>query len=140
MELQKKMEQAQDLFNLLADILSDTHVLVESCNQDASAYLVPLGTEDQITYYSKPKNSYRISDHWNWYSNTRKCHDVSYIQCYSEDIPFPRKRERPGKASLPRNGIQVAYFGDDGKYHCIFGDKYDRKTNAWTWVGLNPVA
>lgn len=131
----EKMELCIAYFERLAEELKDTHVVVGSCNKDASAYLVPKGTEDQISYYGKPEDSYRISDHWNWFSNVKKCKDEHYVQCLNTDIPWTRLREEPGMATKPRYGIQVAYYGKDRKYHGIFGDLFNRKTKTWAWKG-----
>ncbi len=143
MKMERNIEERKgkciNYFNNLAESLKKTHVVVNSCNNDMSAYLVPIGTEDQITYSSKPKNSYRISDHWNWYSNVNKCPNESYIQCYNVDLPFARPRLAPGKASKPRFAISVAYFGNDGKYHHVYGEKFNRKTKEWTWEEINDV-
>ena len=71
------------------------YTVVGSCNKDSSLYLVPNGTEDEITYYSKPAKSFRISDHWNWYANTKKCDNERYIQCLCVDLPYAKRREAP---------------------------------------------
>ena len=92
-------------FEDLCRRLEDTHVLVGSCNQDETLYLVPKGTEDQITYNSKPANSYRYSDHWNWYANVKKCKNPNYIQCLNIDLPWAKKRLSEGKASKPIWGV-----------------------------------
>ena len=110
------------------------YTVVGSSNNDSSLYLVPTGTEDEITYYGKPANSFRISDHWNWYANTKKCDNERYIQCLCVDLPYAKKREAPGKASKPIYACTVSMIGHDGKYHQIFGEKFDRKTKTWKWV------
>ena len=124
-------------FEQLAEILKDTHVVVKSCNGDMSSYLVPIGTETQISYYGKPGNSYRVSDHWNWFSNTEKCRRPGYVQCFCADMPFARRRTAKNKASKPRYAFAVAYFGDDNKYHHVFGEKFDFQTHSWEWVENN---
>lgn len=135
MDRNEKYEKCKDYFDRLANKLSETHIVVGSCNQDKSAYLVPKGTEAEITYHSKPINSYRISDHWNWKTNVRKNPDDKYIQCYTQDMPWTKKREAPGKASKPIWGIAVCYFDEmDHMYHVIYGEKFDRKTRTWSWV------
>ncbi len=127
-----------NFYNELSEKLSETHQIVGSCNQDISSYLIPNGTDGDISYYGKPSDSFRISDHWNWYSSLKKCKDKNCIQCYSEDVPSPRQRLAEGKASKPRFAIQVAYYDKDNKYHHVFGDKYDRKTKSWSFV-INDV-
>lgn len=134
MNFKKKKELCVGYFNSLCKELEDTHVLVGSCNNDSSMYLVPKGTEDQITYASKPADSYRFSDHWNWYANTKKCPDEKYVQCLNVDLPRAKPRSEEGKASKPVFGICVAYFDTDSKYHHVYGEKFDRKTKQWCFV------
>ena len=127
-------EQCEEYFNLLADQLKDTHEVVASCNYDDSKYLVPKGTANQITYSSKPVNSYRLSDHWNWKANLKKNPDENYIQCYSRDMPWCKQRlGYQGHASRPIRAYMVARFDKDNKYHHVFGEKFNRKTKEWTW-------
>ena len=129
----EKIEACTEFYNKLCDALSDTHENVASCNKDISAYLIPVGTMPYLSYRSKPPKSFRISDHWNWYANLNKCDDEHYVQCYSVDAPRPKQRVEPGKPSKPIYAIQICYFGDDSRYHGIFGEKYDRKKKVWTW-------
>lgn len=129
----QKLEACKVFFEKLAEALSDEYEMLGSCNHDSSVYLIPIGTEDQVTYYGKPKKSFRISDHWNWYANLNKCDKENYIQCLSLDMPWTRNRPLPWKASKPIFGIQVALIGSDGKYHHVFGEKFDRKTKKWSW-------
>ena len=128
---EKKKELCQKYFDNLCNELKDTHALVRSCNGDFSAYLVPKGTEDQISYSSKPVGSYRISDHWNWFANIKKCHDERYIQCFNADMPRVKPRLGDGKPSKPVFGVCVAYFGADQKYHHVYGEIFDHKTKHW---------
>lgn len=110
------------------------YVEVKSCNKDISMYLVPDAKSiKQITYASKPEFSYRFSDHWNWYANTKENSDESYIQCYSSDLLEPFDRMADGKASNPIFAISIGFF-EDGEYHVIFGDKYDFDARKWVWV------
>ena len=133
-EYNQKMEACIQFFEELAKLLQADYEAVASCNKDASRYLVPKGTSGQISYYGKPDRSFRISDHWNWYSNTQKCRDEKYIQCESVDMPRARIREKEGMASKSRFGIQVCLLGTDGRYHHVFGDKFDRKRHTWNWI------
>ncbi len=137
--MSEKLEKCKEFFNSLAMLLYDTYDVMGSCNVDQTSYLVPSGTQGQVTYSSKPARSFRISDHWNWYANIKKCANERYIQCWSVDVPYPRRREEPGKASEPRRAIQVAMIGPDGKYHCVYGEFFDRKTKTWGWLEANPV-
>lgn len=130
----EKVSACQKFFDELAFMLEKTHTKIPSCNKDISAYLVPSGTEEQVSYYGKPMNSFRISDHWNWYSSLKKCNKPHYIQCYSVDAPRPVRRVDIAKASEPRFAIQVSYFGDDSKYHCIYGERFNQKTKQWEWI------
>lgn len=133
-----KREKCNEFFDKLAKLLGSSHEVVGSCNVDFSRYLVPIGTADQVTYYGKPEKSFRVSDHWNWFSNIKKCSDPTYVQCRSLDIPWVRKRETPGMATKPRFGIQVCIQLDDGCYHHVYGEKFDRKTKTWSWVESTP--
>lgn len=133
MDKKIKIEKCVEFYNELSKRLTSTHEVVGSCNQDISSYLIPIGSIDELTYERKPQNSFRFSDHWNWYSNVNKCPDEHYIQCYSPDIPYARPRLSPGKASKPRFGISIAYF-DGCRYRVIFGEKFDRKTKTWYFV------
>lgn len=128
----EKFDKCTNFFNELARALSDKYEVVGSCNNDASAYLIPNGTEKQITYYGKPDLSFRISDHWNWYANVRKCKNRKYVQCYSLDLPRPKRRLAKDKASKPISASQVAIIGPDGNYHHIYGEKWNGV--EWTWV------
>lgn len=131
----EKIIKCANFIESLACLLGPKYVLVPSCNQDISRYLIPAGSESELSYYGKPDKSFRFSDHWNWYSSTYKCTDETMVQCKSLDIPWARKREEPGKATKPRYGLQVCvYSAADGCYHHIYGDKFDRKTKTWTWV------
>ena len=97
-------------------------------------YLFPNGTRDDISYYGKPDKSLRFSYHWNWYTNLDKCSDPTYIQCNSVDMPVARDRNEVYESSKPRYGYQVAFYGPDKKYHCIYGEKFDRRTREWVWI------
>jgi len=131
-------DKCVEYFDELCRYLSERYEVVGSCNQDISRYLVPRGTVSEITYHSKPVYSFRISDHWNWYANVNKCKNEHYIQCYSVDLPWAKKRPETGKASKPVRGFQVAYFGEDNKYHAVFGEYFNRKTNRWYWMVSSP--
>ena len=134
-----KMDLCKNFFEHLAEILREDYEMLGSCNNDSSVYLVPKGTEEQVTYYGKPRKSFRFSDHWNWYSSLKKCDKEHYIQCLSMDMPRAKERPVPWKASKPIFGIQVCMIGEDGKYHHVFGEKYDRKTKKWSWVENDPL-
>lgn len=129
----KNFKKCRTFFDEVAEILSEKYEIVGSCNKDLSAYLVPSGTADEITYHSKPQNSFRVSDHWNWYSNIKKCRDENYVQCQSVDLPDARARLEEGKASFPIKAPQVCLMFPDGKYHCVYGLVFDKKNNEWRW-------
>lgn len=133
MTFSEKKALCIDYFNNLYEKLCLTHELVISCNDDISMYLVPKGTKNQITYSSKPVDSYRVSDHWNWFANLKKCPYEKYVQCFNVDLPKAKPRTEEGKASKPVYGIQVAYFGKDQKYHHVFGEKFDRTNGKWVF-------
>ena len=138
------LEKCEVFFNKLVDLLSDDYVLVGSCNQDNSAYLVPKGTEEEISWYGKPEWSFRISEHWNWYANLKKCEDETFVQCESLQLPRARFRRKEGYASIPIYASQVCVYYN-GKYHCIYGryrDHYNKKRNGtnWPWMENDPEA
>ena len=139
MTKEEKMRKCNEFFNQLVKILEDRYESMGSCNVDSSRYLVPLGTSSEVTYYGKPNKSFRVSDHWNWYANTNKCSNSNYVQCRSLDMPWARKRIEIGKATKPRFGAQVAMILDDGYYHAVYGERFDRKTKSWTWIESNPI-
>lgn len=134
-----KIFACEIFFEDLARILKDTYEVIKSCNQDLSQYLIPNGTISDLSYYSKPERSFRISDHWNWYSNLRKCSDQHYIQCLSVDMPRADKRSEYGKATKPKYGIQVCILGGDGKYHAVYGEVYNCTTKRWDWLETDPA-
>lgn len=136
---QWKMMKCEEFFAVLSELLNETYEVVSSCNADISKYLIPIGTVSELTYYSKPKNSVRISDHWNWFANLNKCDIPWYVQCYCADIPWPNGRLDVGKASKPRYGMQVSVFGGDGKYHAVYGEVFNRKTKKWEWLETDPA-
>lgn len=129
-----KMYLCTEFFNKLTDALKDSYEIVASCNKDITKYLIPKGTISDLSYISKPDASFRFSDHWNWYSNLEKCPKESYIQCLCSDLPRAKNRVAPGKASKPIYAISVCFIGKDGKYHHVFGEKFNRKTKEWSWV------
>ena len=134
MTTEEKKNYCKKFFEELAEKLSETHVVVRSCNNDESAYLVPKGTEDQISYYGKPENSFRISDHWNWYSNIKKNENVDYIQCYNADLGVKAKRRNgPGLASNPFWAWCVCVF-KNGKYHTMVGEYYNKYNDEQVFV------
>jgi len=142
MTKKEKLSKCNEYFKELSEKISETYSVVESCNKseyDITAYLVPNGTENEITYHSKPAFSFRISDHWNWYSNLKKNPNPHYIQCYSVDLPRAKKREDPTKASVPIQAAQVGYFDKDNKYHAVFGEIFDRTTKTWSWLFADPA-
>ena len=137
MTRKEKYLKCKDFFDGLSMILYNDYEILSSCNQDLSAYLCPIGTCGEVSYYGKPENSFRISDHWNWYSNTKKCENYNYIQCYSRQLPYAKKRIGKGKASDAIKATSVGIF-QNGIYHVIYGETYDRKTRKWSWIESNP--
>lgn len=137
-KLAKKEKQDRDktacfeFFTKLAEMLPD-YKIVEGCTKGVSTYLVPSGTEDQITWYGKPVGSFRVSHIWNWYANPANCDAMDVVQCESVDMPEVRDRTGEDRGSVPWKGYQVAYYGKDGVYHHVFGVRYDRKLKRWFW-------
>ena len=136
-----KLDLCNKFIEKLAGLLGDKYEMVASCNKDASRYLVPVGTRDQITWYGKPANSFRVSDHWSWFTNTKNCSIRNYIQCYSRDMPVPKPRPHndPDGATKAVRGTAVAVQATDGTYRCVYGDKYDRVRHRWSWVESDPL-
>lgn len=133
MTKEERKESCEKYFSFLCNKLKDTHVLVASCNKDASRYLVPKGTEDRISWYGKPRDSYRISDHWNWKTNLKNCSNEHYVQCFNKDIWIVNQRIEAGKASKAVNTWCVAYYDDDDAYHTVHGSCYHGRKEGWTW-------
>lgn len=102
----------KEKFLELARKLSKTHELVGSCNADKTLYLIPKGTSSELSYSSKPKNSYRYSDHWSWYANVKKCSNMNYIQCYLAGYE-PSNRKTEFGASEPKS-IEAIGYTEDG--------------------------
>ena len=139
MTYEEKMNACKNFINAVDYYLED-YEMMASCNHDASQYLIPKGTEHLVTYYGKPDASLRFSDHWNWFASSKRCSSESYVQCRSLDMPWVRKREKPGESTKPRFGIQVSrYDASDDCYHHVFGDKFDRHTRTWTWIDADPM-
>jgi len=134
MTVEEKRESCENYWKQLCEKLKETHVEMASCNKDVSRYLVPKGTEDQVTYYGKPRDSYRISDHWNWKTSIKKCSDPHYVQCYNKSIRMMHRRKAPELASKGVVAWCVAYYGEDDAYHTVHGAEYlgNHKRN-WSW-------
>lgn len=137
METLEKIILCNKFFSALEDLLRGTYETIGSSNMDMSRYLVPTGTSDQITYYSKPDKSFRISDHWSWYSNLKKCSNPKYIQCLNADLPWVKPRI-DDKATKPIKAYQVALIGPDGKYHAVYGEVYKKNKHKWEWIEADP--
>lgn len=99
-----------------------------------SRCLVPEGTADQVTYHSKPAYSFRIAEEWSWYANTKRCSDPDYIQCESVFALQPRPRKGEGLPSVPIHAVQVCMARPDGRYYCVCGEVYDKRTRTWSWI------
>lgn len=138
MNKERKVSMCEEFYSKLCDLLKESHVNLGSCNKDISRYLVPIGTEDKVTYYGKPEKSFRISDHWSWYANVNKCINEKYIQCLNVDLPWAKPRVAEGKPSAPINAVQVAVVASDGKYHAVFGEVFDRETRTWDFITPDP--
>lgn len=134
-------EKCRKFFDDISVILKRNYIVVGSCNQDLSAYLVPVGTENQISYYGKPDRSFRVSDHWNWYSSMKRCAKEDEVQCWSMDVQDPKQRdpEHLEKATKPRKVAQVAFYSDyDRKYHAIYGNVWNPKKQVYEWIENDP--
>jgi hypothetical protein len=137
----EEFQRCKSFFDELAFHLKRNYISVHSCNKDNSYYLVEIGTENQISYYGKPDKSFRVSDHWNWYSSVKRCTKLDEVQCWSIDIesPIARNFDGPNKSTRPRKICQVAYYTkEDGKYHVIYGNMWNPKTRRYKWIEADP--
>jgi hypothetical protein len=137
MTIKEKNENCVAFFDALCDMLADSYERYASCNQDISAYLCPIGTTDEVTYYGKPEGSFRVSNHWNWYANTNKCSNPKQIQCYCTGLPWAHRRAAPDKAGKPIMASCVCIYRF-GRYHVVYGEYFDRKTKTWKWIDRTP--
>ena len=137
MTINEKNDKCKVFFDALVNMLGDRYERISSCNQDASEYLCPVGTSEEISYYGKPEESFRISNHWNWYANTNKCSDPRRIQCFCVDLPWAHHRMKAGKAGKPIMANCVCVYRN-GKYHVIYGECFDKKTKTWSWIDNSP--
>lgn len=131
------MEKCMSFMDKLKELLKDYYEFYYSPFAKQSCHLVPNGTAEENTYYSKPLYSFRCSDHWNWYANTKKCNVYWYVQCFNPDVFWPEKRKNSG-ATKPRYCTNVSFFGYDQKFHCVYGEKFDRKTKTYIWIESDP--
>ena len=138
MNRDEKQAKCVAFYEALTNELKDTYEVIPSCNNDISSYLCPNGTTGEISYSGKPEMSFRISDHWNWYSNVRKCRDESYVQCFCPDLPHARDRIAPGKASTPIRAVCVCLFRN-GEYHVVYGETFNPEDHSWGWVESDPA-
>jgi len=129
----EKINACIQFFEDLSNRLQNKYSVMGSCNNDISSYLCPIGTEWEVSYNGKPEMSFRVSDHWNWFANVKRCSRVGYVQCYSPDLPFAKKRMEKGKASTPIYAISVMIFINN-KYVPVYGETFDRNNRAWSWV------
>ena len=134
MTIKEKENKCKAMFHDLREYLGDDYERTVSGTINRDYYLYPAGTRSDISYHGKPSKSFRLSFHWNWLTDLNKCNDPNYIQCESVDMPRCRKRSEDGKPTKPMYGYQIAFYGNDNKYHCVYGDKYNRKSAKWEWV------
>lgn len=143
--LSEKLEKCKVFMNELFDELNqsfkDYHPIMETspfCPN--SGYICREEEKNMNSWNSKPKDSFRCSDHWNWYANLNKCEDEHYIQCYTKDAIWTRPRYEKCKehGTKPRMSAMVGYFGSDNMFHCIYGEKFNRNTKTWTWCESDP--
>lgn len=128
------MKECNEYFYKLAERLNASHRVVTGKSGDISKYLVVTGTENQLTYYGKPFLSFRLSNHWNWKANLRKCVDPNHVQCYTKDLHHPFRRPDSVHASKPVYACCVGYYGPDRLYHIICGEVFDPSTKATRFI------
>lgn len=125
-----------EFFNKVAELVGDIYEVVPGKSTRWRTFcLTPKGTAEQISYYGKPVNSLRVAPVWNWRASMKKCSVRRHIQCVTQDLPYvkPRPKDNPDGASSPVYGNMVAIFDTDRKYHCLYGERYDRKAREWIW-------
>lgn len=140
-ERRSQLRKCNAFFLKVADLLKDTHTVMGSASGVwKSACLVPKGTENQVTYYGKPVNSLRVACNWNWRASLKHCSIPDSIQCLTRDLPWAKHRpeNNPELASPPIWGNMVGLYGKDQRYHCVYGEKFDRRTKTWEWVEGDP--
>lgn len=141
MTIKEKIKACDNFTKALTNELGDDYDLIAAFNKQkpgSDKYLAPKGTEDQITYYEKPANSFRCSTHWNWRESLEKCNKENYIQCLNNDLPFAKTRKEDGGPSEYIKAEQVAVIGEDGKYYAVFGEVFNRKKREWKWLEADP--
>lgn len=130
----EKKAACQKFFNELVERMGDAYEIAPILGHDESRYLVPKGRSFLVSYYGKPRKSFRLGHKWNFYAPIAKCDMENYIQCLCPDMPKARKRNFPGSRSEARWAWAVAVVGEDNKYHVIYGEVYDRARNKWNWI------
>ena len=107
-----------------------------------SRYLIPFGSDYQISRFSLPVFSFRMSDHWNWKPNENKYSESEIentaVQRYCIDMPPARLRKNSDRATKPQFGVLIAIYDSKGIYRCVYGDKYYSETHSWGWLDSNP--
>ncbi len=119
-----------DFWEKLSNYLREKGYL-ETKSKAKSRYLVPSGTENEITWMGKPEFSFRYSNHWNFYTDLKNNPNPNAIQCLNPDIAPAYSRKSPEKGSRPVKGIAVAFYFN-GHYRTICGQKYDLITDTWS--------
>lgn len=135
---QNRMDACNEYFNELAKLLEQSHMVMLSSNKDQSRYLIPNGTDNEVTYYGKPFHSFRVSNHWNWKANIRKCVDPRHVQCFTKDLHYPFHRPKSGMASKPVLACCVCYYGLDKLYHVVCGEVYDHVNRSTHFIRRDP--
>ena len=130
----EKRMACQKFFEELTEKMGDAYEVAPVLGNDESRYLVPKGRSFLVSYYGKPRHSFRLGHKWNFFAPISKCEQENYIQCLCPDMPKARKRNFPGSRSEARYAWAVAALGSDNKYHVIYGEVYNRITNKWSWI------
>ena len=139
MEFKEKQEKCNQYFNGLYELLKDTHDRRTNKTRDRrpDKYIFPKGTGDEITNVGKPKDSFRYSNKWNFYKNG-KGEMLPEVQCYSEDFPHAHTDSLGHGPQGSVLAYSVCFYGEDGRYHVVYGERYNRKTKKWDWVESDP--
>ena len=70
-----------------------------------TGYIIPNGMK--LSYGPHPEGTIRISNHWSWYANIKKCSNREFIQCYLYNTQ-PNQRENNNCSSKPIKKVEIA--------------------------------
>lgn len=137
---EERFAKCDAFFKALADALGDKYIHVSNMNpgigDEFEEFLVP------VDYMEIPINKpncthyFRLADTWNWYDPTDICPDEDFVQARCTCLPSARPRTAPGEASKPVRACVVAYWGDDNRFHPVYGEV--RSKGGWFFKDRTP--